>query len=161
MFFHFMVRFDKQRNTMAVVAIKDVNKKDWFYFKYEDQPIRFHSSRVQSILSTKTISTTRVIPIELRGFDVNVYFDGEEFSFNGVVLNGGLTDCEKISNRQANKIIGQIKRKATLEKKKKVQQEKNELDLVKERQKEIAELTEKLVMDHMKEKDAQTSKGSS
>jgi hypothetical protein len=146
MFFHFLCSFDNQRG-IIITAIKDVNKSDWFNFRYNDQPIRRHSLLVKNIVLSKKISRRRSIPIELRGDEAYEYYNPEtkEFIFKSKILEGSTSVFEKVCRARANKEIGIRKRKKTLEAKKEKQMAIDEQAALIARQHQINDRVQALI----------------
>lgn len=152
MYLHFLCSFSQARNTVCVHGIKDVQKKDYSKFSYNDQPLLLHSETVIRRIRQLGVRRTKNVMVELKGPELAMYFDGQRFNFKGKPMQNAEDLITEMATRSANKEIGILKRKETIRKKKaEAMSGPTELDQLKLIQAEISKKKEELISKYKNE----------
>lgn len=118
MYLHFLCTWSVARNTVCVLAVKDVQKSEFHNFSWNDQPMGYHTPTVQSRIRAVGVRRTKKVMVELKDGELANYYDGKCYYFKGKKIKGPADLEQEMVNRLANKEIGNLKRQATRSKNK-------------------------------------------
>lgn len=152
MYLHFLCSFSQSRNTVCIHGIKDVQKKEYSRFNYNDQPLLLHTETVIRRIRQQGVRRTKNVMVELKGSELAVYFDGQRFHFKGKPLQNDEDFVTEMAQRSANKQIGILKKKETIKRKKaEAMSGPTELEQLKQIQAEITRKSKELVLNYQNE----------
>lgn len=117
----FEVRNDIDRGILVLTISLEEMSQNVHFFKLHHQPINQHPEQVQRIIrQAKPTTRTKSVNIDVTPFSA-LYWNvpGKFFEFKGVKLNSTKQQLFKAEEMKINKEVGAIKRKKTIEAKKK------------------------------------------
>lgn len=154
----FNVRNDKTRGILLesfeayLPTADDDAKKNEYFFKWHDQPLKRHCVKIQNIVTSANVLRSKRIRVNIAPFLDEYYRTSDKsFRFKGTKLINAIEQKEKNRNMVINKEVGIQKRKQTIAGKKareveeynrKFQEnlEKEEAAFLEERNRRLAEI---------------------
>lgn len=121
----FEVRNDKDRGILVLTISLEEMSYNVHFFKYHHQPIDQHPEQIQRIVRhARPTTRTKSVVVDITSFSA-LYWNvsGGFFEFKGIKLDSSENQILKAQKTRINKEVGAIKRKQTIEAKKKDKQE--------------------------------------